>query len=199
MAAATGDEEDVEETQGYRIGRMATREAKDGYGRCRSPGLAMGDGRRKGISSSALPCKRIPPSLLKNAASDVEEMIMKAAKMGQMSSQIGVVLRHQHGIPLVKSIASSKILHILKAHGLAPKILEDLYFLIKKAVAIRKHLERNRKDKDSSFRLILVESRIHRLVRYYKRTKKLPPTLRSWIIFLEFSTVFSCSRMVLTE
>ena len=42
---------------------------------------------------------------------------MKAAKMGQMSSQIGVVLRHQHGIPLVKSIASSKILHILKAHG----------------------------------------------------------------------------------
>ncbi|EAZ24173.1 hypothetical protein OsJ_07918 [Oryza sativa Japonica Group] len=124
---------------------------------------------------------------------EVEEMIMKAAKMGQMSSQIGVVLRHQHGIPLVKSIASSKILHILKAHGLAPKILEDLYFLIKKAVAIRKHLERNRKDKDSSFRLILVESRIHRLVRYYKRTKKLPPTLRSWIIFLEFSTVFSCS------
>uniref|UniRef100_A0A0D3HN48 Uncharacterized protein n=1 Tax=Oryza barthii TaxID=65489 RepID=A0A0D3HN48_9ORYZ len=25
---------------------MATREAKDGCGRCRSPGLAMGDGRR---------------------------------------------------------------------------------------------------------------------------------------------------------
>jgi small subunit ribosomal protein S13e len=60
--------------------------------------------------------------------------------------------------------------------GLAPEIPEDLYFLIKKAVAIRKHLERNRKDKDSKFRLILVESRIHRLARYYKRTKKLPPT-----------------------
>ncbi|KAJ9147774.1 hypothetical protein P3X46_029896 [Hevea brasiliensis] len=36
------------------------------------------------------------------------------------------------------------------------------------------HLERNRKDKDSKFRLILVESRIHRLARYYKKTKKLP-------------------------
>lgn len=59
--------------------------------------------------------------------------------------------------------------------GLAPEIPEDLYHLIKKAVAIRKHLERNRKDKDSKFRLILVESRIHRLARYYKRTKKLPP------------------------
>ncbi|KAL4343780.1 hypothetical protein AHAS_Ahas11G0112600 [Arachis hypogaea] len=30
----------------------------------------------------------------------------------------------------------------------------DLYHLIKKAVSIRKHLERNRKDKDSKFRLI---------------------------------------------
>ena len=32
--------------------------------------------------------------------------------------------------------------------GLAPSIPEDLYHLIKKAVAVRKHLERNRGDKD---------------------------------------------------
>ncbi len=31
--------------------------------------------------------------------------------------------------------------------GLAPELPEDLYFLIKKAVAMRKHLEANRKDK----------------------------------------------------
>lgn len=48
---------------------------------------------------------------------------------------------------------------------MAPELPEDLYSLIKKAVAIRKHLERNRKDKDAKFRLILVESRIHRLAR----------------------------------
>lgn len=59
--------------------------------------------------------------------------------------------------------------------GLAPQIPEDLYCLIKKAVAVRKHLERNRKDKDSKYRLILIESRIHRLARYYKRTAQLPP------------------------
>ena len=40
--------------------------------------------------------------------------------------------------------------------------------MIKKAVVMRKHLEVNRKDKDGKFRLILVESRIHRLARYYK-------------------------------
>ena len=62
--------------------------------------------------------------------------------------------------------------------GLAPEIPEDLYCLIKKAVAMRKHLEQFRKDKDSKYRLILVESRIHRLARYYKKSKKLPPTWR---------------------
>ena len=71
--------------------------------------------------------------------------------------------------------SSSRMVHwVSKGVGLAPEIPEDLYHLIKKAVAIRKHLERNRKDKDSKFRLILVESRIHRLARYYKTSGQLP-------------------------
>ncbi|XP_040937940.1 40S ribosomal protein S13 [Gossypium hirsutum] len=109
------------------------------------------------------------------SSQDVEDNICKFAKKGLTPSQIGVILRDSHGIAQVKSVTGSKILRILKAHGLAPEIPEDLYHLIKKAVAIRKHLERNRKDKDSKFRLILVESRTHRLARYYKKTKKLPP------------------------
>ena len=62
--------------------------------------------------------------------------------------------------------------------GLAPSLPEDLYHLIKKAVAVRKHLERNRNDKDSKFRLILIESRIHRIARYYKTARQLPPNWR---------------------
>ncbi|AES87330.2 putative ribosomal protein S15 [Medicago truncatula] len=129
----------------------------------------------KGISSSALPYKRTPASWLKISTQDVDETICKFAKKGLTPSQIGVILRDSHGIAQVKAVTGNKILRILKAHGLAPEIPEDLYHLIKKAVSIRKHLERNRKDKDSKFRLILVESRIHRLARYYKKTKKLPP------------------------
>ena len=45
------------------------------------------------------------------------------------------------------AVTGSKILRILKKNGMAPEIPEDLYFLIKKAVSVRKHLERNRKDK----------------------------------------------------
>ncbi|CAB4442024.1 unnamed protein product [Rhizophagus irregularis] len=80
-----------------------------------------------------------------------------------------------HGIAQVKSVTGNKILRILKSNGLAPEIPEDLYHLIKKAVAVRKHLERNRKDKDAKFRLILIESRIHRLARYYKKAGQLAP------------------------
>jgi len=90
-------------------------------------------------------------------------------------SQIGVILRDSQGIPQVKSVTGSKILRILKTAGLAPELPEDLYHLIKKAVNIRRHLDRNNKDTDSKFRLILIESRIHRLARYYKTKAYLPP------------------------
>jgi ribosomal protein S15P/S13E len=56
--------------------------------------------------------------------------------------------------------------------SMGPDIPDDLYHLIKKSVNVRKHLECNRKDKDAKFRLILIESRmkrlIHRFARYYR-------------------------------
>merc|ERR1711865_540466 len=78
------------------------------------------------------------------------------------------------GVARVKSVTGTTILRLLKKNSLAPSLPEDLYHLIKKAVSVRKHLERNRKDKDSKFRLILIKSRIHRLSRYYKKSRKLP-------------------------
>ncbi|KAL5570179.1 hypothetical protein UlMin_026754 [Ulmus minor] len=109
------------------------------------------------------------------------------------SSQIGAWLSgskpHQVGCsttPMCYPSNHDGFLAALLLIGLAHEILEDLYHLIKKAMSIRKHLERNMKDKDSKFRLILVESRIHRLARYYKKTKKLPLvfyTTRSSLLF----------------
>merc|ERR1711870_112336 len=139
-------------------------------GRMHNPG--------KGISQSALPYRRTVPVWLKLPADDVEDQIDKLAKKGLSPSQIGVILRDSHGVAQVRYITGNKILRILKAKGLAPSLPEDLHCLIKKAVAVRKHLERNRKDRDSKFRLILIEARIHRLARYYKTKRTLPPTWR---------------------
>ncbi|GAM22570.1 hypothetical protein SAMD00019534_057450 [Acytostelium subglobosum LB1] len=74
-----------------------------------------------------------------------------------------------------KNITGSKILRILKVNRLAPSIPEDLFHLIKKAVTINKHLQRARKDYDGKFNLRLVESRIHRLCRPYRKSGVLPP------------------------
>ncbi|XP_037040888.1 40S ribosomal protein S13 [Bradysia coprophila] len=137
-------------------------------GRMHAPG--------KGISQSALPYRRTVPSWLKLNADDVKEQIKKLGKKGMTPSQIGIILRDSHGVAQVRFVSGNKILRIMKSVGLKPDLPEDLYYLIKKAVAIRKHLERNRKDKDSKFRLILVESRIHRLARFYKTKAVLPPT-----------------------
>ncbi|EFO25665.1 40S ribosomal protein [Dirofilaria immitis] len=137
-------------------------------GRMHNPG--------KGISQSALPYRRSVPTWLKLTSEEVQEQITRLAKKGLRPSQIGVILRDSHGVAQVRRVTGNKIVRILKAKGMAPEIPEDLYHLIKKAVNIRKHLERNRKDKDSKYRLILVESRIHRLARYYKTKRQLPAT-----------------------
>ena len=128
----------------------------------------------KGISSSATPFKRTAPSWNKTTVPELTKQVIQLAKKGYTPSQIGVILRDSQGIPQVKRITGNTLLRLLKANGLAPKIPEDLYHLVKKAVTVRKHLERNRKDKDSKFRLILIESRVHRLARYYRKSNQLP-------------------------
>merc|ERR1712169_69569 len=115
----------------------------------------------KGIAGSALPYKRSAPRWLKTSPEEIKEQIFKLARKGLTPSQIGVILRDSHGVAQVKSVTGNKILRILK-----------------NAVQVRKHLERNRHDKDSKFRLILIESRIHRLARYYRTKSQLPPTFK---------------------
>ncbi|KAG5214854.1 hypothetical protein JEQ12_000430 [Ovis aries] len=129
----------------------------------------------KGGSQLPLPYRPSVPTWLKLTSDDMKEQIYKLAKKGLTPSQIGVILRDSHGVAQVHFVTGNKILRILKFRGLAPDLPEDLYHLIKKAVAVRKHLERNGKDKDAKFHLILIESRIHRLSPYYKPKRLLPP------------------------
>ena len=131
-------------------------------------------GQGKGISKSSMPYKKVPPRWLSIDSSEVTKLIENLAKKGFKPSQIGVILRDNYVVPQSRLITGAKILRILKKKGIAPEIPEDLYYLMKKAVAMRKHIEKNKRDKDSKYRLILVESKIHRLVRYYKVTKQIP-------------------------
>ncbi len=109
---------------------------------------------------------------------DVVSLIVKMGKRGVPPSQIGMILRDVYGIPSVKQILGKKITEVLEEQGVAQKIPEDLLSLMKKAYKIRKHLETHRKDFHSKRGLQITESKIRRLVKYYKRTGKLPEDWR---------------------
>mmetsp|Transcript_23560 Transcript_23560/g.56244 ORF Transcript_23560/g.56244 Transcript_23560/m.56244 type:complete len:152 (+) Transcript_23560:2098-2553(+) len=136
--------------------------------------MAKMHNKKKGISRSLIPFQRSSPVWIEKNFEKVKILICGLAKKGLGPSQIGIYLRDCQGIPLTKNLTGKKILRILKINGLSPEIPEDLFFLIKKAINVRKHLERSKKDKDSKFRLILIESKIHRLSRYYKKVNRLP-------------------------
>jgi small subunit ribosomal protein S15 len=135
----------------------------------------MNKKRRKGKSQSTRPARITPPRWVRFEVSEIEELVAELARKGYGPSMIGVILRDQYGIPLVKPLTGKSILEILRENGLAPQIPEDLMNLIKKAVNIRRHLSEHPKDTNSMKGLVEVESKIRRLVKYYKREGVLPP------------------------
>ena len=130
--------------------------------------------RKKGKSGSTKPINTKKLTWLRYTNKEVEHFITKLAKEGKTSSQIGLILRDTYGVPDVKSTLKKKITIILKEKGLAKKLPEELTNLIKKQIKIMKHLETNKKDQPSKRGLTLTESKINRLVRYYKKSGKLP-------------------------
>ena len=85
-----------------------------------------------GKSATALPYLRKVPTHVSMTPSEVIEIIVKYAKKGFTESQIGVMLRDEYGIPQVRFLTGKKLHRILKKKGCAPKIPEDLFYLIKK-------------------------------------------------------------------
>lgn len=130
---------------------------------------------KRGKSHSTRPPTKTAPSWIRYTPEEVRALIVKLAKEGHPPSKIGLILRDVYGIPLVKLVLGKKIVEVLKEEGISPTIPEDLSNLIKKAEKIRKHLEIHKSDGISKRALQLVESKIHRLVKYYKREGVLPP------------------------
>jgi small subunit ribosomal protein S15 len=131
----------------------------------------------KGKSHSMRPVSRRPPSWCKYQPEEVESFIIKLAKEGHSLSSIGTILRDQYAIPLVKPIVGKSITDVLEGAGLAPSLPEDLSNLMKKAQSLAVHIDKNKKDLHNKRNMQIIEARIHKLSRYYKRTGVLP---RKW-------------------
>jgi small subunit ribosomal protein S15 len=84
-------------------------------------------------------------------------------------------MRDQYGVPLVKSVTGKNVQEILRSAEAAGALPEDLNALLKKADDLRRHLEKNRKDHVNKRSLAMIESKIHRLVKYYRATGQIRP------------------------
>ena len=107
---------------------------------------------------------------------EIEALVVKYAKDGLTPSQIGIKLRDQHSIPLIKSITKKGINQILEENDLKPEMPEDLENIVNKAVGLQKHLKENKGDNRNVRSLELIEAKVHRLSVYYKRIERIPKT-----------------------
>ena len=123
-----------------------------------------------GKSHSIRPIDPKKPDWVKQTNEEIEGLIIKYAKEGMTTSQIGMKLRDQHAIPLVRPIINKRIKEVLIENKLKPEIPEDLNNIVMKAVNLQKHLKENRSDNRNTRALELVEAKVHRLSTHYKKT-----------------------------
>ena len=123
-----------------------------------------------GRSHSIRPIDPRKPDWVKQTNEEIEALIIKYAKEGMTTSQIGIKLRDQHAIPLVKPIIKKSITDILRENKLLPEIPEDLNNIVMKAVNLQKHLKDNKSDSRNVRALELIEAKVHRLSTHYKKT-----------------------------
>jgi len=130
--------------------------------------MAKMHSRKRGKSGSIRPAIKKVPSWVSRSQKEIELLILKLSKEGKTAAQIGLVLRDEYGVPSTKVLAGKNITKILREHKLLPKLPYDMLALIKRAIILRKHLEANKQDMAALRGLQLTESKIKRLMKYYK-------------------------------
>ncbi|MBT5740138.1 30S ribosomal protein S15 [Candidatus Woesearchaeota archaeon] len=135
--------------------------------------MARMHSRKRGNAGSSKPVKKVP-TWAPYKGKEVEKLVLKYAKAGESTSEIGMTLRDTYGINNVKALTDKTITKILNENKITKKLPEDLLNLIRKLIAVRTHYEKNKHDKTSLRGMQLATSKIRRLTKYYRRSKRLP-------------------------
>ncbi|MFW9826106.1 MAG: 30S ribosomal protein S15 [Candidatus Thorarchaeota archaeon] len=140
--------------------------------------MARMHSRKRGQSGSTRPARLEKPVWIEPSPEEVESEVIKLARRGHSKSKIGTIMRDSRGVPLVKVVTGKKITQILNENDIVAPLPEELTNLVRKALSIRKHLETNHKDLEAKKGLNRTESKIYRLIKYYKKKKKLAPDFK---------------------
>ncbi len=113
-----------------------------------------------------------PPEWSDVDAEKIEERVVELAEQGYEPSQIGMKLRDEGvtgtPVPNVKLATGKKVTEILEEHDAEPDLPEDLRNLMERAVRLRAHMEENQQDFQNKRALQNTESKVRRLVSYYR-------------------------------
>ena len=126
--------------------------------------------RKRGKAGSKRPSKKTVPAWVRYKQKELELLLTKLAKAGNTPSRIGLILRDTYGIPNVKLVLGKSVTAYLKEKDLYKGLPEDLLAVIRKAIDVMKHLEKNSKDMTAKRGVQITESKIAKLTKYYKRT-----------------------------
>jgi len=128
--------------------------------------------RRRGSSGSDSPAADDPPEWSDVDEDEIEARVVELADQGHDPSQIGLKLRDEGvkgtPIPDVKLATGKKITEILEDHDAAADLPEDLRNLMERAVRLREHMDEHPQDVQNKRALQNAESKIRRLVDYYR-------------------------------
>lgn len=138
---------------------------------------------KKGRSGSKRPLTDKNPEWVQQSPDEVKDLVAKLAGEGKTMAMIGLILRDQHAVPNVRLATGMSMREILEEKGVKADLPDDLANLMRRAVSLNHHMKSNPKDLHNRRGLQLVESKIRRLTKYYKREGVIP---ESW--FYSMST-----------
>ncbi|MFD1587290.1 30S ribosomal protein S15 [Halorientalis brevis] len=128
--------------------------------------------RRRGSSDSDKPVADEPPEWSDVDEDAIEERVVELAEQGHNPSVIGLKLRDEGvqgtPVPNVKLATGKKITEILEENDADSDLPEDLRNLMERAVRLREHMDENPGDHQNKRALQNTESKIRRLVDYYR-------------------------------
>lgn len=129
---------------------------------------------KKGKAGSKRPNATKNPDWVTMQPNEVEALVIKLGKEGMSTAMIGLRLRDQYGIPNIRLATGKSVLQILASEGTKFDVPEDLSNLLKRSATIQSHMKANPKDLENKRGQTLIDSKIRRLTKYYKRVGAIP-------------------------
>jgi len=130
-------------------------------------------GNSRGKSQSMKP-STMKSDWVKLTPEQIGKLVVEMNKEGLNASQIGIKLRDEHAISSIKSVTGKTMKGFMEENGINQEIPEDLEALVKRALSLQNHLKSNKGDRKNVRSLELLEAKVHRLSKYYKKKNIIP-------------------------